>query len=119
MPDDEPIKSRNITELEFDLLFGNRVLTIGSYNGTATAKGQEFSLAHNDFTESNIIVNDDKIVGIIDWEMAGWFGWDRASAVHAHCRAPKRNDFAKLDLDEERLVDLTYWNDLYMADLLS
>lgn len=28
---------------------------------------------HGDFNPSNIIVRDNKIVGIIDWEMAGWY----------------------------------------------
>jgi hypothetical protein len=48
--------------------------------------------------------------------MAGWFGWKGAGAVHAHSRTPKSKDFAALDLDEERLVDLTYWNDLYAVE---
>jgi aminoglycoside phosphotransferase (APT) family kinase protein len=28
---------------------------------------------HGDLNPSNILVRDDKIVGIIDWEMAGWY----------------------------------------------
>lgn len=38
----------------------------------------DMSFMHNDFTPSNCIVNDDKIVGLIDWEMAGYLGWNTA-----------------------------------------
>lgn len=109
------MRNRNITELESALLFGSYDQASGSSLSDAQNKA-DCSLAHNDFNESNIIVSDDRIVGIVDWEMAGWFGWRRAGAVHSRCRAPKREDFSRLDLGEERLADLTYWNDLYDAN---
>jgi len=47
--------------------------------------------------------------------MAGWFGWRRASAVHKLCRDPNC-DLGESNLEDKRLVDLTYWNDLYAVD---
>lgn len=40
---------------------------------------QDMSFMHNDFTPSNCIVTDDKIVGLIDREMAGYLGWRSSS----------------------------------------
>lgn len=67
---------------------------------------------HNNLNRLNIIVDNDKIVAVVDWEM-GVLRLKRAGAVHARCLVPKREGFAKLGLEEERLADLTYWNDLY------
>ena len=68
---------------------------------------------HNDLTLSNIIVDHDKIVAVVDWEMAGYFGWKVAGEVHVQIRTPKRENFAQLDLPEELLADVLYWNDLF------
>ncbi|TVY88872.1 hypothetical protein LAWI1_G007525 [Lachnellula willkommii] len=38
-------------------------------------KGEPYTLTHADFNFSNIIVKDDKIEAIIDWEMAGYYPW--------------------------------------------
>ncbi|KAK6498282.1 hypothetical protein TWF506_004521 [Arthrobotrys conoides] len=126
VPDNDPVKHRNITEQEKAILFE----IFGDTGGTGDCKdrhfdgkaireeepGEDFCLMHNDLGPSNIIVNQDKIVGIIDWEMAGFFGLKRACAVHQQCRTPKREDFASLHLEEEHLADLTYWYDLYQLD---
>ena len=77
------------------------------------AVDDDLSLMHNDFTQSNCIVRDDKIVGLVDWEMAGYFGWKTAGAVHVGIRSPRRANFASLDLAEDFLADILYWNDLY------
>lgn len=118
MPDDDPIRHRGITEVEYNLLFGRVSKTDGNLNGDQEKRNEILSFMHNNLNESNIIVNNDKIVGLVDWEMAGWFGLTRAGAVHAQCRTPSRDNFAKLNLAEERLVDLTYWNDLYAMGLV-
>lgn len=68
---------------------------------------------HNDLTESNIIVDDDKITGLIDWEMAGYLGWKTAGAIHRKIRTPQMEHFAKVKLSEERLREILWWNDLY------
>ncbi|PVH92749.1 hypothetical protein DM02DRAFT_266298, partial [Periconia macrospinosa] len=46
----------------------------------------EMSFMHNDFTESNCIVDNGKIAGLIDWEMAGFFSWNTAGEVHRRIR---------------------------------
>ncbi len=71
------------------------------------------SLMHNDFTPSNCIVDNDKIVGLVDWEMAGFFGWKTAGEVHRKIRTPQREHFANAALSEEKLRDIMWWNDLY------
>ena len=50
---------------EGDILFSN------------TNTDPDMSSMHNDFTESNCIVDNDRIVGLVDWEMASFFGWKR------------------------------------------
>ncbi|RDW93609.1 uncharacterized protein DSM5745_00931 [Aspergillus mulundensis] len=71
------------------------------------------SFMHNDFTESNCIVDQGKIVGLIDWEMAGFFGWRAAGEVHRWIRTPQREHFVHAGLSEEQLEERMYWNDLY------
>ncbi|KFY31014.1 hypothetical protein V493_01478 [Pseudogymnoascus sp. VKM F-4281 (FW-2241)] len=68
---------------------------------------------HNDFTECNCIVENDRVVGVIDWEMAGFFGWKTAGEVHRRLRTPQREHFASLNLSEARLQEFIHWNDLY------
>lgn len=68
---------------------------------------------HNDITPSNIIVDDDRIVGLVDWEMAGFIGWKTAGEIHRRIRTPQRESFVNITLSEERLQDIMYWNDLY------
>ncbi|KAI1913848.1 hypothetical protein LOZ12_002069 [Ophidiomyces ophidiicola] len=101
LPDPDPITHRGIRKLEASLLFG----------GTGNLE-----LMHNDLTPSNIIVDDGRIVGVVDWEMAGYFGWQRAADVHVSIRMPKRENFAQLDLEEDFLQDILFWNDLYAID---
>lgn len=71
------------------------------------------SLMHNDFTPSNCIVDNDRIVGLVDWEMAGFFGWKTAGEVHRKTRTSQREHFANAALSEEKLRDMMWWNDLY------
>lgn len=74
---------------------------------------QDMSFMHNDFTPSNCIVNDDKIVGLIDWEMAGYLGWKTAGEIHRKIRSPRREQYVHANLDEGELEDMMWWNDLY------
>lgn len=78
-----------------------------------TCTDPDMSFMHNDFTQSNCIVDDDKIVGLIDWEMAGFFGWKTAGEVHRKIRSPQREHFENANLSEEVLQDMMFWNDLY------
>jgi hypothetical protein len=73
----------------------------------------DMSFMYNDFTKSNCIVDNDKIVGLVDWEMAGFFGWKTAGEIHRRIRTPQREHFANANLSEETLRDIMWWNDLY------
>lgn len=68
---------------------------------------------HNDLAQSNLIVDKDMIVGLIDWEMAGFIGWSVAGEIHRRIRTPQREHFAKANVNEDQLRDIMYWNDLY------
>ncbi|KAF3387209.1 Set1 complex component spp1 [Penicillium rolfsii] len=52
----------------------------------APALEEEFSLTHNDLVPANIIVKDDRIVGITGWRNSGYFGLGRAKKVHRQFR---------------------------------
>ncbi|KNG86574.1 hypothetical protein ANOM_003849 [Aspergillus nomiae NRRL 13137] len=73
----------------------------------------DLSFMHNDFTQSNCIVDRDRIVGLVDWEMAGFFCWKTAGEVHRRIRTPQREHFVNASLSEDRLQDIMFWNDLY------
>ena len=101
VPDVDPVEHRGIQEIERDILFADH------------NEDPDMSFMHNDFSLSNCIVNDDKIVGLVDWEMAGFFGWNTTAKVHARIRTPQRESFASLDLPEGMLGDILFLNDLY------
>ncbi|KFY13330.1 hypothetical protein V492_03344 [Pseudogymnoascus sp. VKM F-4246] len=73
----------------------------------------DLAFMHNDFTESNVIVDNDRIVGVIDWEMAGFLGWKTAAEVHRRVRTPQREHFVNANLSEARLTEIMHWSDLY------
>ena len=73
----------------------------------------DLGFMHNDFAESNCIVDNDKIVGLVDWEMAGFIGWKVAGEIHRRVRTPQREHFADAGLSEKQLRDIMWWNDLY------
>jgi COMPASS component SPP1 len=110
VPDPDPVTHRGIQVLERDILFGEEEEEEEEENDN---RDVDLGLMHNDFTLSNCIVDNDRIVGLVDWEMAGFFGWKTAARVHVRIRTPKRENFAALDLDEELLDDILFWNDLY------
>ena len=85
VPDPNIRDNGRIQPLECDILFSDN------------NEDSDMSFMHNDFSESNCIVDDDKIVGLIDWEMAGFFGWKTAGKVH-HLARPH---------------DTPFWEDLY------
>jgi len=103
VPDANPVEHRGVQELEQQLVFHSQQDT-------------DLCFMHNDFSLSNTIVDNDRIVALVDWEMAGYIGWDTAAKVHVQIRTPKRENFAALDLPEELLADILYWNNLYLTD---
>ncbi|KAL2871634.1 aminoglycoside phosphotransferase family protein [Aspergillus lucknowensis] len=78
-----------------------------------TNNDADLGFMHNEFTQSNCIVGNDKIVGLIDWEMAGYFGWKTAGEIHRRIRTPPREHFVNASLSDENLQDIMFWNDLY------
>ncbi|KAJ6138490.1 hypothetical protein N7471_004976 [Penicillium samsonianum] len=79
---------------------------------TDKSKEEELSLTHNNFIPSNIIVQDNRVVGIAGWRQCGYFGTVRAKKVHRLFRdldtAPQ-NGVAS----SEKSVT---WTDLYDGD---
>jgi RIO-like serine/threonine protein kinase len=101
VPDPNILSNGRLNPLESEILFSD------------TNNDPDMGFMHNDFTESNIIVNNDTIAGLIDWEMAGFFGWKTAAEVHRKIRTPQREHFVKANLSETRLREIMFWNDLY------
>ncbi|KAK3299891.1 kinase-like domain-containing protein [Chaetomium fimeti] len=101
VPDPNPVKNKGIQELEEQIIFSKQ------------NADSDIGFMHNDFSLSNTIVDNDRIVGLVDWEMAGWFGRKTAADVHVGIRTPKRENFASLALPEDFLQDILFWNDLY------
>jgi hypothetical protein len=97
VPDPNPIANRGICQDEYDILF--------------TGGDSELGFSHNDLQPSNIIVNANQIVGIVDWEMSGFFG-ERAATVHRMMRCPGKEAFADTSLSKEEVEDLTFWSNL-------
>ncbi|KAL4895860.1 kinase-like domain-containing protein [Aspergillus ambiguus] len=105
LQDPKILSNGRINPLEGEILFSD------------TSNDSDLSFMHNDFTQSNCIVDNDKIVGLIDWEMAGFFSWKTASEVHRRIRTPQREHFVNASLSEESLQDIMFWNDLYDCEL--
>ncbi|XXG97043.1 hypothetical protein Hte_003337 [Hypoxylon texense] len=98
--DPAPLTNGRIQPLEAEILFSKN-------------NDPDLGFMHNNFTMSNCIVDNDKIVGLINWEMAGFFGWKRAGQVHRRIRTPQREHFADAGISENMLSYLLWWNDLY------
>ncbi|KAJ6031689.1 hypothetical protein N7540_002421 [Penicillium herquei] len=101
VPDPNILTNGRINPLEGDILL------------TPIEDDTDLGFMHNDFTQSNCIVDKDIIVGLVDWEMAGFFGWKTAGEIHRRIRCPQREHFVNANLSEERLQDIMFWNDLY------
>ncbi|KAI0199841.1 kinase-like domain-containing protein [Astrocystis sublimbata] len=104
VPDPEILTNDRINPLEKEIL----ITTLGT--------DTDIGFVHNDLTMSNCIANNDKIIGIIDWEMAGFFGWHTAAEIHSRIRTPQRESFVTAKLSEETLRDMMFWNDLYQHE---
>lgn len=100
VPDPNILTNGRIGSVEADILF-------------SPVETPDLGFVHNDFSRSNCIVNNDKIVGLIDWEMAGFFGWAKAAKVHEKIRTPQREHFVNVNLGEDDLRKIMWWNDLY------
>ncbi|KAJ5734492.1 hypothetical protein N7493_003278 [Penicillium malachiteum] len=112
------LKARSYIVLDPNILSNGRINPLeGEILFSAANHDPDLSFAHNDFTESNYIVNNDTIVGLIDWEMAGFLGWKTVGEIHRRIRTPQREHFVKANLSEAQLQDMMFWNDLYDEDV--
>jgi COMPASS component SPP1 len=71
---------------------------------------ESFLFVHNNMLLSNVIVNNDKVVGLTGWRDSGYFGFQRASKVHRGVRVPQIASIKELGAS---LEDLDPWDDLY------
>ncbi|KAL4874793.1 hypothetical protein BJY04DRAFT_233274 [Aspergillus karnatakaensis] len=111
-PDDER-RARSHVIQDPHILSNGRINPLEGEILFSTDTDTDLGFMHNDFTQSNCIVNDDKIVGLVDWEMAGFFGWKTAGEIHRRIRTPQTEQFVNAALSEEELQDILFWNDLY------
>ncbi|WEW55246.1 COMPASS (complex proteins associated with Set1p) component [Emydomyces testavorans] len=88
----------NIRQDERDILFGN-----------GSVQDNELGLSHNNLVPSNIIVDSDKIVGIVGWSNAGYFSFNKSGQVHRGIRCKDHNGDKISELWEESMP----WHDLY------
>lgn len=63
--------------------------------------GNELVLTHGDLSSLNILVRGDTVVGILDWETAGWFPiyWEYTCAKYVNPQNPFWADFVDRFLD--------------------
>ena len=99
VPDPDPLVNKGLTSDEVSRLLGNN-------------PPKQSNFAHNGLQPSNIIVHNDRIVGVIDWEMAGFFG-ERAADVHRNLRTPSYESLSQTGLSDEQKEELIFWNDIY------
>lgn len=85
-------------QLERDILFENN------------KEGEDFCLVHNDMVRSNIVVKDDRIVGILGWRQCGYFGLNRARKVHRQLRTPELSYITAAGEDDS---EKDSWAELY------
>lgn len=100
MPDPNIMTNGRLNPREADLVFSANL-------------DQDLRFMHNDLTPSNCIVDNDRIVGLIDWEMAGYFGRQTAAEVHQQVRCPRREQYVHANVSEGKLKDMMWWNDIY------
>ncbi|PGH30840.1 compass component spp1 [[Emmonsia] crescens] len=96
---EKPKEEHQLQQTEYDILFGS-----------ASASDQDLAFAHNNMTLANIIVDNDKIVGIVGWSNAGYFGWDRTKNVHHKLRCTGSGDISS---DGGVSIPDAFWRDLY------
>ncbi|GKZ18838.1 hypothetical protein AbraIFM66951_009542 [Aspergillus brasiliensis] len=65
-------------------------------------------LVHNNLVPSNIVVSDDKVIGITGWRQSGYFGFERADDIHRRFRI-----LVASAIHGDKSTDLRAWSDLY------
>lgn len=70
---------------------------------------ENLCLVHNSMVRSNIIVRDDRVIGILGWRQSGFFGYNRAKRVHQEFRMSEQT-FIGSGGDE---INEPSWTDIY------
>ncbi|TPR08957.1 Phosphoglucomutase [Aspergillus niger] len=65
-------------------------------------------LVHNNLVPSNIVIGDDKVIGITGWRQSGYFGFERADEIHRRFRI-----LVASAIHGDKSTDLRAWSDLY------
>jgi hypothetical protein len=72
------------------------------------------SFMHGGFSRSNVLVDDDESIGVVDWEMAGFFGWKQLRGSCPDPNAEEGETSLCPILQEHFQTDILFWNDLRM-----
>lgn len=72
-------------------------------------------LTHGDLSPRNIIVQDNKITGLIDWEIAGWFPeyWEYVKFFHRPFIHKDWFDYASNIFSEPYIEDLINYEGIH------
>lgn len=70
---------------------------------------ENLCLVHNNMVRSNIIVRDDRVIGILGWRQSGFFGYERARRVHQGFRMPEQTFIGSGGGD----INEPSWSDIY------
>lgn len=84
--------------------------------GAEAVRKGDWVFMHNDLNRGNIIVKDDRVVAVVDWELAGRFSFEGVRWVHEHLRPPRRREYDRDEMTAEEWDDLFSWEDLYHID---
>lgn len=84
--------------------------------GAEAVRKGDWAFMHNDLNRGNIIVKDDRVVAVVDWELAGRFSFEGVRWVHEHLRPPRRREYDRDEMTAEKWDDLFSWEDLYHVD---
>ncbi|KAF5020381.1 hypothetical protein F66182_7589 [Fusarium sp. NRRL 66182] len=73
-----------------DAEYKNLPLEVSELFGFYRQANRELVLTHGDLSSLNILIQDDEVVGIVDWETAGWFPsyWEYTCAKNVNPQNP-------------------------------
>ncbi|KAH7910259.1 kinase-like domain-containing protein [Hygrophoropsis aurantiaca] len=78
------------------------------------SKSHEIAFAHGDIHPSNLLVSQNRLTGLIDWECAGWYPeyWDYTGAVHRRQRYTEWYDLFRRVFPQYQVeldVEMAFW----------
>ncbi|KAI9844593.1 MAG: hypothetical protein M1838_002102 [Thelocarpon superellum] len=103
----------------------NAWLTEGTFNATPPILVQEFRkrfhsdhrivFSHGDFARQNIIVKDNRVVSLVDWQHAGWYPehWEFIKFFVRSAKSKNWYQYAREIFPE------SYFDDLFLYQFLS